>query len=61
MTRLKNAALTVAGLFIALVAFAFFASFGLAVVGALAFVTLVGVVAAAITTLTAPKRTTIDV
>ncbi len=61
MTRLKNAAFTVVALLIALAAFALFASFGLAVVGAFAFVALVGGLAAAIATLTAPQRTTIDV
>ncbi|MEM6384170.1 MAG: hypothetical protein AAF739_15970 [Pseudomonadota bacterium] len=61
MNRLKHAALTVASLVLAAAAFAFFASVGLAVVGVLAFVALLGGLAAFIATASAAKQTTIDV
>ena len=61
MTQLKNVALTVVGVFIALAGFAFFASFGLAVVGALAFLTLSGTLAAVFATPTAPEPKPVDI
>lgn len=55
MTRLKSAALTVFAFILGLAALGFFASFGLALVGALALMAGLGALAAGIAALTGPK------
>lgn len=56
MTRIKSAAFAALGLFVALAGLGFFATFGLALIGVFALLSLVGVVAAGAVALFGPKQ-----
>lgn len=56
MTRIKSAAFAALGLIVTLAGLGFFATFGLALIGVFALLSLVGVVAAGAVALFGPKQ-----
>ena len=60
MTRLRNAAFTIVALIIAFAVFAFLASLGLAVIGALTLVVFAGALIAPLAAMKTSRRRTID-
>lgn len=61
MTRIKNFGLTILTAIVGLVTFLVFASFGLAVLGAVAVVALLGGAVALVRTLAGRRRTTLNI